>query len=46
MVLKFDRFSRDEILGEVVCKLNQFEFDTLEKQITLVQDIAPRGNKV
>ena len=46
VVLNFDRFSRDEILGEVVCKLNQFEFDSLEKQITLVRDIAPRGNKV
>ena len=46
VVLNFDRFSKDEILGEVVCKLHQFEFDTLEKQITLVQDIMPRGNKV
>lgn len=46
VILNFDRFSRDEILGEVACKLNQFEFDSLEKQITLVRDIAPRGNKV
>lgn len=46
VVLNFDRFSRDEIVGEVVCHLNQFEFDSLEKQITLTRDIAPRGNKV
>ena len=46
VVLNFDRFSRDEILGEVICNLNQFEFDSLEKQITLSREIAPRGNKV
>lgn len=46
VVLNFDRFSRDEILGEVIVSLNQFEFDSLEKQISLVRDIAPRGNKV
>lgn len=46
VVLNFDRFSRDEILGEVVVRLNQFEFDVLEKQITLSREIAPRGSKV
>lgn len=45
VVLNFDRFSRDEILGEVVCKLNQFEFDSLEKQISLSREILPCGNK-
>lgn len=46
VILNFDRFSRDEILGEVVCRLNQFEFDSLEKQLTLCRDIVPLGNKV
>ncbi len=46
VVLNFDRFARDEILGEVVCKVNQLEFDALEKQISLTREIAPRGNKV
>lgn len=46
VVLNFDRFARDEILGEVVCKVNALEFDSLEKQITLCREIAPRGNKV
>lgn len=46
VVLNFDRFARDEILGEVICKLNQLEFDSLEKQINLVRDISPRGNKL
>nr|XP_046912338.1 synaptotagmin-4-like [Dermatophagoides farinae] len=46
VILNFDRFSRDEILGEVVCRLNQFEFDSLEKQLTLCRDIVPLGNKL
>ncbi|KAH9399581.1 hypothetical protein TYRP_017567 [Tyrophagus putrescentiae] len=46
VVLNFDRFARDEILGEVVCKVNQLEFDALEKQISLTREIAPRGNKL
>ena len=46
VVLNFDRFSRDEILCETFCRLNQFEFDSLEKQLTLCQDLVPVGNKV
>nr|XP_027204637.1 synaptotagmin-4-like isoform X2 [Dermatophagoides pteronyssinus] len=46
VVLNFDRFSRDEILGETFCRLNQFEFDSLEKQLTLCQDLVPVGNKL
>lgn len=47
VILNFDRFSRDELIGEVVCRLNQLEFDSLEKQITLCREISPIcGNKL
>jgi len=46
VVLCFDRYSRDDIIGEVVYQLGHLEFDTLEKQISMVRDIAPRSHKV
>lgn len=46
VVLSFDRYSRDDIIGEVVFHLGHLEFDTLEKQVSLVREIAPRSLKV
>lgn len=46
VVLSFDRYSRDDIIGEVVSQLSHLEFDTLEKQIQLCKDISPRSHKV
>ncbi|UXI15365.1 RecName:Proclotting enzyme [Sarcoptes scabiei] len=43
-ILNFDRFSRDDLIGEIVCHLNQFEFDSLEKQISLCKEIKPIGS--
>ncbi|RWS17221.1 Synaptotagmin-4-like protein [Dinothrombium tinctorium] len=43
VVLNFDRYSRDDIIGEVIYQLGHLQFDSLEKQISLVQDIAPRS---
>ncbi|RWS26251.1 Synaptotagmin-4-like protein, partial [Leptotrombidium deliense] len=46
VVLSFDRYSRDDIIGEVIYQLGHLHFDTLEKQISLVQDISPRSYKL
>jgi Ca2+-dependent lipid-binding protein len=46
VVLSFDRYSRDDVIGEVFCQLNLLEFDSLEKQILLTKDISPRSHKV
>jgi hypothetical protein len=45
-VLSFDRYSRDDVIGEVFCQLNLLEFDSLEKQILLTKDISPRSHKI
>ncbi|XP_054159396.1 synaptotagmin-4-like [Oppia nitens] len=46
IVLSFDRYSRDEVIGEVFCHLNSVEFDSLEKQIHLTKEISPRSHKM
>ena len=46
VVLSFDRFSRDKVIGEVLLELAHLEFDALEKQISLVRDISPRDLKI
>jgi hypothetical protein len=46
VVLSFDRYSRDDVIGEVFCQLNLLEFDSLEKQILLTKDISPRSHKI
>lgn len=46
VILSFDRFSRDKVIGEVGVELAHMEFDTLEKQISMVRDICPRDLKV
>lgn len=46
VVLSFDRYSRDDVIGEVFYQLAHLHFDTLEKQISLVEDICPRSMKI
>lgn len=46
VILSFDRYSRDDVIGEVFCQLNLLEFDSLEKQIFLTKDICVRSHKV
>lgn len=46
VILNFDRYSRDDVIGEVYYQMGNLYFDTLEKQIALVQDISPRNLKV
>lgn len=42
MIMSFDRYSRDEVLGEVLHPCSD-QFDTIEKQISLTLDICPKG---
>ncbi|XP_013792108.1 synaptotagmin-4-like [Limulus polyphemus] len=42
VVLSFDRYSRDDIIGEVIYSFQNTDFEDLEKEITLTKEIAPR----
>ena len=44
VVLSFDRFSRDDIIGEVLCPLR--DFDVVDKEVALRMSIMPRQLKV
>ncbi|KAK3096585.1 hypothetical protein FSP39_001493 [Pinctada imbricata] len=44
VVLSFDRFSRDEMIGEVVCPLQSV--DITEKEVPLYKEINPRHLKL
>jgi hypothetical protein len=44
VALSFDRFSRDDIIGEVVCPLSGMELG--EKEVTVSKEIAPRHIKI
>ncbi|XP_076356660.1 synaptotagmin-4-like [Tachypleus tridentatus] len=46
VVLSFDRYSRDDIIGEVIYPFQNCEFEELEKEITLTKEIAPRTLKL
>lgn len=47
VVLSFDRYSRDDVIGEVICPLSSVECDGLEdQQISLDKEISPRNLKV
>lgn len=47
VVLSFDRYSRDDIIGEVFCPLNSVDINQAEtQQIALCREIQPRSLKV
>ncbi|KAL3201588.1 hypothetical protein MRX96_012616 [Rhipicephalus microplus] len=45
VVLSFDRYSRDDVIGEVVCSMAGLDTDHLDKTLALSRDIAPRHFK-
>jgi hypothetical protein len=47
VVLSFDRYSRDDIIGEVFCALNTVDITQIEnQQMALQREIQPRSLKV
>lgn len=47
VVLSFDRYSRDDIIGEVFCTLDQVDLSQIETQQTaLCREIQPRSLKI
>uniref|UniRef100_A0A1B6LZE9 C2 domain-containing protein n=1 Tax=Graphocephala atropunctata TaxID=36148 RepID=A0A1B6LZE9_9HEMI len=47
VVLSFDRYSRDDIIGEVLCPLGTVDMSQADnQQLTLSQDIQPRSLKI
>lgn len=47
VVLSFDRYSRDDIIGEVFCALNTVDVTQIEnQQMALCREIQPRSLKV
>lgn len=47
VVLSFDRYSRDGVIGEVVCPFNTIELQQIEiQQVALSREIQPRSFKV
>lgn len=46
VVLSFDRYSRDDVIGEVIHPLSGVDFEGLAKQIEMAKEITPRNLKV
>ncbi|KAF4529314.1 hypothetical protein B566_EDAN011408 [Ephemera danica] len=47
VVLSFDRYSRDDIIGEVFCPLGQVDLSLTDShQLSLTRDIHPRSLKI
>ncbi|KAG1696969.1 Synaptotagmin-11 [Nymphon striatum] len=42
VILSCDRYSRDDIIGEVVCNLNVVDLINCEKRLSLTKEIVPR----
>lgn len=47
VILSFDRYSRDDVIGEVICPVNTIEFQQIEnQQVAYSREIQPRSLKV
>lgn len=47
VILSFDRYSRDDIIGEVFCALNTVDITQIEtQQMAVCREIQPRSLKV
>ncbi|XP_044761974.1 synaptotagmin-11 [Coccinella septempunctata] len=47
VILSFDRYSRDDIIGEVFCALDQVDISQIEtQQMALCKEIQPRSLKI
>ncbi|EEC11410.1 synaptotagmin, putative [Ixodes scapularis] len=46
VVLSFDRYSRDDVIGEVVCSMAGLDTEHLDKTLALSREIAPRHFKI
>lgn len=47
VVLSFDRYSRDDVIGEVHCPLSSLDLNQIEmQQVALSKEIQPRSLKV
>jgi synaptotagmin-4 len=43
LVLSFDRYSRDDVIGEVICAMNTIDMQQIEnQQVALCREIQPR----
>lgn len=45
-MLSFDRYSRDDIIGEVVAPLAHLDLANTEASLALTREISPRALKV
>lgn len=46
VILSFDRYSRDDIIGEVVCNLSSVDLVGSEKEVSLIKEITQRQLQV
>lgn len=47
VVLSFDRYSRDDVIGEVILPLNEIDLNQIEtQQVAMCKEIQPRSLKV
>lgn len=47
VILSFDRYSRDDVIGEVVCPMSGIDLSQIEnQQVALSKDIQPRSLKI
>ncbi|KAJ6633601.1 Synaptotagmin-11 [Pseudolycoriella hygida] len=47
VILSFDRYSRDDVIGEVVCPLSGIDLSQIEnQQVALSKEIQPRSLKI